>query len=112
LEVIFFRAASGSEPVRDWIKSLSTEKKLIIGEDIKFVQLSWPVGKPTVGSLGNGLWEVRSRFDDSIARVIFHFDDKKIILLHGFIKKTQKTPKQELDLARKRKSIYELENKS
>ena len=55
-----------------------------------------------VKSLGKGLWEVRSRLDNRIARVLFVFSDSTIILLHGFIKKTQKTPKQEIELAKKR----------
>ena len=67
------------------------------------VQYCWPIGKPLVGNLGNGLWEVRSQLPDRIARVIFCVDAGTMVLLHGFIKKTQKTPKWELDLALKRK---------
>jgi phage-related protein len=48
------------------------------------------------------LWEVRSRLGDRIARVIFYVDGQTMVLLHGFIKKTQKTPRHELDLAMKR----------
>jgi phage-related protein len=66
------------------------------------VQYCWPIGKPFVGSLGNGLWEVRSRVEDRIARVIFFVRRSTMVLLHGFIKKTQKTPDDELALARKR----------
>src|SRR5438132_14348734 len=68
------------------------------------VQYCWPIGKPLVGNLGNGLWEVRSNLQDRIVRVLFCVEGKKMILLHGFIKKTQKTPKQELDLALRRKN--------
>ncbi len=70
------------------------------------VQYCWPIGMPLVRSLGHGLWEVRSRLDDRIARVIFHVEGKKMLLLHGFIKKTQKTPTHELDIALNRKKQW------
>ncbi len=91
--------------MRDWLRSLAKRDRRIIGEDILKVQYCWPIGKPLVGSLGNGLWEVRSRLENSIARVIFMIDASTMVLLHGFIKKTQKTPKHELDLAVKRKNL-------
>jgi phage-related protein len=75
-----------------------------IGEDVLKVQYCWPMGKPLVDNLGNSMWEVRSRLEDRIARVIFCVEGRTMVLLHGFIKKTQKTPKHELDLAVKRKS--------
>src|SRR5271166_5759493 len=81
----FYRSDSGREPVREWLKSLDTEDRRIIGEDIKDVEFSWPIGMPLARSLGRGLWEVRSS------------------LPHGCIKKTQKTPAQEIDLAIRRK---------
>lgn len=75
----------------------------IIGTDIQIVEFGWPVGLPVCRSLGNGLWEVRSNITDKrIARVIFGFHGGEIILLHGFIKKTQKTPQKDLDLAARR----------
>ena len=70
-----------------------------IGEDIKTVQLGWPLGMPLVRHLGGGLWEVRSRLDNRIARVLFVLSGSTMLLLHGFIKKQQETPKADLDLA-------------
>jgi phage-related protein len=108
LEIYFFKTSSGSEPVREWLKNLDIVDKKIIGEDLKTVQYGWPLGMPLVANLGHGLWEARSRLSGGkIARVIFFTDSNRIILLSGFIKKTQKTPQQELDLARKRKSLFE-----
>src|SRR5271163_2168 len=104
LDAVFFRTDTGNEPVREWLLSLAKAERKIIGEDVLKVQYCWPIGKPLVGSLGNGLWEVRSRLEDRIARVIFLVQGTTMVLLHGFIKKTQKTPKHELDLALKRKS--------
>lgn len=58
---------------------------------------------PYCRSLVDGLWEVRSNLTDGkIARVIFCVVQKRMVLLHGFIKKTQKTPAQDLNLALKR----------
>ena len=100
----FYRSDSGREPVREWLKSLDAEDRRIIGEDIKAVESSWPIGMPLVRSLGRELWEVRSDLlHGRIARVIFCVEKDCMVLLHGFMKKTQKTPKQEIDLALKRK---------
>ena len=104
--MVFFATAAGNEPVREWLKSLPKEERHVIGEDILTVQYAWPVGKPLVDSLGEGLWEVRSRLKNRIARVLFIVADEEIVLLHGFIKKDRKTPLADLALARKRKNEY------
>ena len=106
VRVIFFETEAGNEPVRQWLKALTKEDKKAIGEDILTVQFSWPIGKPLVDNLGDQIWEVRSRLKNRIARTLFTVHEEEIILLHGFIKKERKTPKSDLDLARKRKSIY------
>ena len=103
LDVLFFRTDGGNEPVREWLLALSKHDRKTIGDDILKVQYCWPIGKPLVASLGDGLWEVRSRLGDRIARVIFYVEAKTMVLLHGFIKKTQKTPPHELNLAIRRK---------
>ena len=106
LDVVFFTTAAGNEPVREWLKSLPKAERHIIGEDILTAQYAWPVGKPLVDSLGDGLWEVRSRLKNRIARVLFFVADEDIVLLHGFIKKERRTPQADLALARKRKKQY------
>jgi len=100
--VAFFRTACGNEPVREWLKSLPREERRIIGEDIKTVQFGWPLGMPLVRKLDKGLWEVRSRLPNRIARVIFTAGQNRMILLHGFIKKSQKTSQEDLGLAKTR----------
>jgi phage-related protein len=102
LDVLFFRTEQGNEPVREWLLSLAREERKIIGDDVLKVQYCWPIGMPLVGKMGKGLWEVRSRLGDRIARVMFCVEGRTMVLLHGFVKKTQKTPKHELDLAIKR----------
>ncbi|WP_353930702.1 type II toxin-antitoxin system RelE/ParE family toxin [Okeanomitos corallinicola TIOX110] len=104
----FYRNENGTEPVRDWLKSLSKEERFLIGADIKTVEFGWPIGMPTCRPMGDGLFEVRTNLPQhKIARVLFCFYEGKMILLHGFIKKSQKTPKQQLDLALERKQILE-----
>ena len=100
----FFRSDSGREPVREWLKGLEPDERKVLGEDIKDVEFSWPIGMPLVRSLGRELWEVRSSLPRGrIARVIFCVEQGGMVLLHGFIKKTQKTPQREIDLALKRR---------
>jgi phage-related protein len=104
LDAVFFRTDQDNEPVREWLLSLNKADRKVIGDDVLKVQYCWPIGKPLVGSLGNGLWEVRSRLGERIARVVFCIDGRTMVLLHGFIKKTQKTPARELNVAMKRKN--------
>jgi phage-related protein len=102
LQVRFFKTAAGNEPVREWLRSLSKEDKRLIGIDIKTVQFGWPLGMPLVRVLTPGIWEVRTRLGNRISRVLFTIFENQIILLNGFIKKTQKTPKDDLNLAIRR----------
>lgn len=104
LPAVFYCTASGNEPVREWLKTLDAADRKIVGQDIATAEFGWPVGMPVCRSLGNGLYEIRSDLASRrIARVIFCVTKQRMVLLHGFIKKTQKTPKLDLDLARKRK---------
>ena len=66
------------------------------------MQLGWPLGMPLVGHLGGGLWEVRIKLDNRIARVLFLLDGLTVVLMQGFIKKHQVTAKSDLDLAKER----------
>lgn len=100
----FYRSPNGNEPVREWLKSLSPDDRLIIGRDIALAEFGWPIGMPVCRFLSDGLWEIRSNLTGGrIARVIFCITKKQMVLLHGFIKKTQKTPDQDKKLALKRK---------
>ena len=105
--VTFWRSESGTEPVLDWLKSLTKDQRRIVGEDLKTVELGWPLGMPLVRSLGRGLWEVRISLREGIARVIFKMVGHNMVLLHGFIKKKQKAPMQDLELAIKRAKSLE-----
>jgi phage-related protein len=102
LRVLFYRSTAGNEPVREWLKALPIEDRKIIGDDLKTVQFGWPLGMPLIRKLEANLWEVRSRLHQRIARVIFTVEDDTMVLLHGFIKKSQKTPVVDLRLAKQR----------
>ena len=108
LRAVFFRTEQGTEPVRDWLKGLNREERLAIGTDIMTIEFGLPIGMPTCRPIGDGLFEVRTNLADRIARVIFCVDDGQMVLLHGFIKKSQKTPKSDLERARKRKRQLEV----
>ena len=88
--------------MRDWLKTFSREDRRLIGIDIQTVQFSWPIGKPLADHIEGDIWEIRTRLDNRIARVLFVIENSSVVLLHGFIKKTQKTPIAELEVARQR----------
>ena len=104
LTVYFYKSSTGNEPVRDWLKHRTQEEKKTIGEDIKAVEYSWPVGYPQVVKLDKDLWEIRTNLPQGISRIFFTIWEKHIVLLHSIIKKTQKTPQQDLETAKKRRN--------
>jgi phage-related protein len=106
LNVVFYRSESGNEPVREWLKELPREDRRQIGEDIKTVQIGWPLGMPLIRKIDKDLWEVRTSLERGIARVFFTVDGDYMILLHGFIKKSRETPQNELKTALARLRNY------
>jgi phage-related protein len=103
IPLVFYRSAGGREPVREWLKDMDRDDRLEIGADLQRVQYRWPVGMPLCRSLGDGLWEVRTGLPSkTVARVLICFHDETLYALHGFVKKTRKTPPDDLELARKR----------
>lgn len=105
---MFYRTQGGAEVVRDWLRSLDDADRQAVGLDLMRVQYRWPVGMPLCRALGDGLWEVRTSLPSKrIARVLFSVQQGRILVLHGFIKKTQKTPADDLALARRRNREFE-----
>lgn len=102
LSVAFYASDSGNEPVREWLLGLSRDDRKAVGRDLKTAQYGWPLGMSLIRKLEPGLWEVRSHLAAGIARVLFTVDGQKMVLLHGFVKKSQKTPAAELKIARLR----------
>ena len=107
LQAIFYRTENGVEPVRNWLKNLDKEDRFRIGTDIKTAEFGWPIGMPTCRPLKHGLFEVRTNLDKRIARVLFCVFADRMVLLHGFVKKTRKIPRADLDLALDRKRNLE-----
>jgi phage-related protein len=101
----FFKASSGNEPVREWLKNQTDEHKKSIGGDIAAIEWGWPIGYPLVRKLDNNLWEIRTNLSDGISRVFFTVWENYMVLLHGIIKKSKKTPKEDLELAKRRRNI-------
>jgi phage-related protein len=101
----FFKTVAGNEPVREWLKSQTKDNKKIIGGDISAVEWRWPVGYPLVSKLDNDLWEVRTHLPEGICRVFFTVWENYMVLLHAMIKKSKKTPQDDLDLAKKRRNF-------
>jgi len=99
IPLFFYRTASGTEPVREWLLELDPADRNAIGQDLMRVQFRWPIDMPLCRPLGGGLWEVRS---NRIARVLFFVEDDRIGVVHGFVKKTQKTPADAIALADRR----------
>ena len=96
----FYASDAGNEPVREWLKDLPLADRKALGEDIAAVEFTWPVGMPLVRPMKQGLWELRSSLaGNRIARILFCVTEGRMVLLHGFIKKSQKTPVEELALA-------------
>lgn len=108
IPVVFYRTRGDAEVVRDWLRGLAPADRNAIGQDLMRVQYRWPVGMPLCRSLGEGLWEVRSSLPSNrIARVLFSVHQGRILALHGFIKKSRKTPDEDLALTRRRKREFE-----
>ncbi len=101
--VRFYRSQTGREPVREWLRNLESADRRAMGLDLMRVQFGWPIGMPLVRGISDGLWEVRSALPSRrIARLLLCFHNNELIVLHGFIKKTQKTPASDIEIARKR----------
>jgi phage-related protein len=99
LTAVFYKTEMGTEPVKAWLLSLTRDEKKQIGGEISYVQFKWPIGRPQVAHLRGAVWEVRTSLTTRIARVLFAVDGEIMVLLHGFIKKTQKTDSSDIELA-------------
>lgn len=103
VSLVFFRTHAGSEPVRDWLKSLDEDERHKIGRDLLRAQWRWPVGMPLCRPMGKGLWEVRTDLPGNrTSRVLICIYQDRLVALQGFIKKTRATPEDDLALAHKR----------
>jgi len=108
VDVQFYKSDTGNIPVREWLKKLPPKDRKSIGDDIRTVEFGWPLGMPLVRKIDMGLWEVRSNLPNNrISRVLFTVYSDMIILLHAFIKKTSKTSRNDIGIAKQRMSKFE-----
>ncbi len=108
LPAFFYETPRGNQPVRDLIRGLSPEDRQRVGRDVQKVEFGWPIGMPYCRSLGNGLLgSARDLTDGKIGRVVFCVVQGRMVLLHGFIKKTQQTTARDMELALKRRKEME-----
>ena len=107
IPLVFYRTPTGADVVLEWLRKLPDDDRNVVGQDMRRVQFQWPVGMPICRPLGDGLWEVRSSLPSSrIARVLFCFTEGRLLALHAFIKKTERTPDAELQIGRRRKHEF------
>lgn len=99
----FYQNDGGTEPVREWLKTLTLADRQAISVDIRKAEYGWPIGMPTCRFVEGGIWEIRTDLFDRIARVLFCVEDGRMVLLHGFVKKTQKAPRQDINTATTRR---------
>jgi phage-related protein len=103
IPLVFWKSVSGNEPVRQWLNGLPRDDQRVIGRDIAKVQFGWPIGLPLCRPLSSGLWEVRSSLPSRReGRVLFCFHQERLVALHAFIKKSQKTLAEDMAVARQR----------
>jgi phage-related protein len=103
---VFYKTEAGNEPALYWFRALEPEERRIVGYELRLLQIGFPEGLPRCRSLGDGLFELQCTLPNKIARVIFFLDGHSVIIVPGFIKKSQKTPKEELETAKARKKHY------
>lgn len=106
LSTVFFKTEQGNQPCRDFILSLSQDDKREVGARIFEVQKGFPMGLPLVRKMSSDLWEIRVNITDGICRIFFTIAEDFMVLLHGFVKKTQKTPQNELITAQNRLKLF------
>ena len=111
LEAAFYKTEQGNQPCRDYLLSLTREDRKEVGADIFAVQKGFPMGLPLCRKMTDDLWEIRSNIEDGISRVFFTVDKNMMILLHGFTKKSQKTPQKEIETANSRLKDYRRQNR-
>ena len=111
LKVVFYKTKMNNQPCRDFLLELDRDERREVGVDIFSVQKGFPLGLPLCRKIENDLWEIRTKVSDGICRVFFTIDNNNLVLLHGFRKKSQRTPLSELKTVRDRLNDYKEQNK-
>ena len=106
--VDFYREEDGTKPVGDFIRSLEVKMKAKVVANMHLLEEYGNMARePLSKELEDGIFELRTIENDNIVRILYFFDkDRIIIATNGFVKKRQKTPRSEIDLAKRRRSDY------
>ena len=107
-EIIFYDKPDGTEPAMEFILSLDDKMQARVIKTIKLLATNGPaLREPYSKHLIDGIFEIRAKVGSNISRVLYFFVvGHKIVITNGFIKKTQKTPKSEIELARNYRNDY------
>lgn len=113
--IILYETMNGIRPVEDFINSIKSSK--LKAKTLRNLDLLEEFGNhlsdPYVKQVGNGIWELRTVFSNNITRIFyFYLKNKKIVLLFGFIKKTEKTPRKVINRAIEFKEKYKRRNQA
>lgn len=108
-EIVFYKKEDDTKPVAEFMNSLDVKMKRKTLQEIQLLkEFGKELREPYSKSLKDGLFELRVQQSNNISRIFyFFFDGQKIVMTNGLIKKTQKTPKSEIDKALKYKADYE-----
>lgn len=107
-KIIFYDKADGTEPVKDFLDSLDIKMRAKMLRTILILQKNgYELREPYSKLLDDGIFELRAKIGSDISRVLYFFViGREIILTNGFIKKTQKTPKEEIEKAKRYRADY------
>ena len=102
---VFYALPNGREPVREFLDALDAPAQKTVRKSLLALRKRWPaIGMPRVRKFEPGLWELRCRVAVGYVRVFFTFSAGTLVLLHGFVKKSDDTPAPDLKVARQRKA--------
>lgn len=107
-EIIFYDKPDGSEPAMEFILSLNDKMQARVLRTIKLLQENGTeLREPYSKHLIDGIFEIRAKVGSDLSRILYFFVvGHKVVITNGFVKKTQKTPKNEIDLAKKYRNEY------
>lgn len=107
-DVQFYTRSDGTKPAKDFIASLDEKMRAKVVRTVSLLSTEGPLlREPYSKALDDGIFEIRTQFGSNITRVLYFFViGKKVILTNGFVKKTQKTPSAEIELAKMYRADY------
>jgi phage-related protein len=107
-KAIFYDKPDGTEPAKEFLLSLDTKMRAKMDRTINVIRHGGTtIREPYSKHLDDGIFEVRAKIGSDISRVLFFFfSGKRFILTHGFVKKTQKTPRAEIEQAKRYRQEY------